>query len=178
MRGQENLGYHRLGDFPGPGPWIRGRDSPMVDLSLAGRSCFAGVAGTPFRRRRSARPRRHRAFGFIWSICNTGDRHTGPGFSDAAVGCHRTISLCPESNVRGGCQHHTWSGLGPRERRVARIWRACLASVSSLRADLRRTNSKSEIRFRVRHLLCRGPAVDSPSHPMDSLSGRVVGSDF
>jgi hypothetical protein len=40
-------------------------------------------------------------------------------------------------------------------------------------ADLRRTNPNGEFWFRVRGLLCRGPAVDSPPHPMDSSSGRV-----
>jgi hypothetical protein len=171
MRDQENLSYRRLGDFPGPRPWNVGGRGPVVDLSLACRSCLAGVAGAPFCRRRSARPRRRRRPGFIWPICNTGDRHAGSGFSDAAFGCHRTISLCPKSDIRGGCEHHPWSGLDPRERQAARIRRASMAFFSPRCADLRRTNPKSEFRFRVLGLLCRGPAVDSPSHPMDRSSG-------
>ena len=173
MRDQENLSYRRLRDFPGPRPWIRSRHGPVVDLSLACRSCLAGVADAPFSGGRSARPRRRRNLGFIWPICNTGDRHTGSGFSDAAFGYHRTISLCPKSDIRGGCEHHPWSGLDLRERQAARIRRACLAFLSPRCADLRRTNPNGEFWFRVRGLLCRGPAVDSPPHPMDSSSGRV-----
>src|SRR5215813_1300097 len=48
MRDQENLSYRRLRDFPGPRPWIRSRHGPVVDLSLACRSCLAGVADALF----------------------------------------------------------------------------------------------------------------------------------
>ena len=136
----------------------------------------AALLGLPMLRffgGRSARPRRRRNLGFIWPICNTGDRHTGSGFSDAAFGCHRTISLCPKSDIRGSCEHYPWSGLDLRERQPVRIRRACLAFFSPRCADLRRTNPNGEFWFRVRGLLCRGPAVDSPPHPMDSSSGRV-----
>ena len=137
----------------------------------------AALLGLPMLRffgGRSARPRRRRNLGFIWPICNTGDRHTGSGFSDAAFGCHRTISLCPKSDIRGGCEHHPWSGLDLRERQAARIRRACLAFLSPRCADLRRTNPNGEFWFRLRGLLCRGPAVDSPPHPLDCSSGRVT----
>ena len=99
MRDQESLSNRRLGGFPGPRPWIRGRNGPVVDLSLACRSRPAGIAGASSSRRRSPRPWRHRSLGFIWPICNTGDRHARSGFSDAAFGCHRTLSLCPKSDV-------------------------------------------------------------------------------
>ena len=41
-------------------------------------------------------------------------------------------------------------------------------------ADLRRTNPNGEFWFRLRGLLCRGPALDSPPHPLDCSSGRVT----
>ena len=96
--------------------------------------------------------------------------------SDEAFGCHWTLSLCPKSDVSGGCERHPWSGLDPRKRRAAPIRRACLASVSLLCTYLRGTNPKSEFWFRLRDLLCRGPAVDSPSHAVDLSSGRITPS--
>src|SRR5215471_9449901 len=80
MRDQESLSNRRLDGFPGPRPWIRGRNGPVVDLLLACRSRPAGIAGASSSRRRSPRPRRRRPLGFIWPICNTGIGTPAPVF--------------------------------------------------------------------------------------------------
>ena len=83
-----------------------------------------------------------------------------------------------DSDVRGGCGHHPWSGCDPRERRAARIRRACLVSVSPLCAGLRRTDAKSGFWIRVHCVLRRCPTLDTASHPTHESSERVVGDPY
>ena len=111
------------------------------------RNRLVGAATSPFCWRRSACLRRHRPPGFIRPIRDTRDRHASSRFSHPSFGCHGTISLCPESHVRGGCEHHPWSGFDLRKCKAVAIRWACLASVSPLCAGLRRAHAKSEFWF-------------------------------
>jgi hypothetical protein len=77
--------------------------------------------------------------GILDSFCRfavQGAGHAGTGLSDPPFGRHRALSLCAESDVRGGGERRCWPAFGLWECDAAGVRRGCLGAISSFRGGL------------------------------------------
>ena len=126
-------------------PGFRCRLGALVDLPLAIPICLLGIAAPPLGRRNSHHSRHSWPPRFVPTIRGPGARHAGAGLSDPPFGDDWALSLCAESDVRGGGERHHWPGFDLWEYEAGGVRWACLAPVSPFCVGLSRTDAKSEL---------------------------------